>query len=87
MAPSVFDWEEPNPQADQVCLGLPPGSSILDITESGQSFWTRTAQIRTTNTDDETVSYFLKVRYLNPLRMHHHILIIVRSLKAMLARE
>ncbi|KAL4885287.1 Fructosamine kinase-domain-containing protein [Aspergillus karnatakaensis] len=46
---------------DHVLEKLPPGSTVLGIYPQGTSYWTRTAEIKTTNAQNNAVSFFLKV--------------------------
>ena len=44
-----------------MCLELPSGVKVNDISPYGASYWTRTAEIQTTQPDGSKLSYFLKV--------------------------
>ncbi|KAK7997088.1 hypothetical protein PG989_005128 [Apiospora arundinis] len=63
-------WTQPNPVPIDVILYvddaiksiLPPGNKIISITQSGSSYWARTAKIKTETPDGEEQSFFIKAR-------------------------
>ncbi|KAK8010595.1 hypothetical protein PG990_009560 [Apiospora arundinis] len=63
-------WNQPNPVPIDVILYvddaiksiLPPGNKIISITQSGSSYWARTANIKTETPDGEEQSFFIKVQ-------------------------
>ncbi|KAB5585279.1 Fructosamine kinase-domain-containing protein [Coniochaeta sp. 2T2.1] len=62
-------WNKPIPvpietisYIDSAVIGkLPPGNKVLSITESGLSYWARTAKISTIDEDGNEDNYFIKV--------------------------
>ncbi|KAL8641087.1 MAG: hypothetical protein Q9226_008675, partial [Calogaya cf. arnoldii] len=54
--PNPFELVDPNVKAN-----LPEGSNVANIFPHGSSFWTQTAQLRTTLPDGTPKFYFLKV--------------------------
>ncbi|KAL4733111.1 Fructosamine kinase-domain-containing protein [Aspergillus similis] len=44
-----------------ICIELPAGLTVVGIYPHGASYWTRTAEIKTANAQNDAVSFFLKV--------------------------
>ncbi|KXG50319.1 Fructosamine/Ketosamine-3-kinase [Penicillium griseofulvum] len=64
---SVWDQEIAVPESvitfvdDSVSKQLPEGSTVVSIFSHGASYWTRTAEIKTTSSTGDEISFFLKV--------------------------
>ncbi|KAJ5261944.1 Fructosamine/Ketosamine-3-kinase [Penicillium chrysogenum] len=64
---SIWDQEIAVPASvitfvdDHVLKQLPEGSTVVSISSCGLSYWTRTAEIKTTTSTGDAVSFFLKV--------------------------
>ena len=49
---------------------LPEGSNVISITQKRFSFWTKTAEIETADSNGETAKYFLKVSSWNFITLY-----------------